>query len=214
MHSGRARMCLARHEAGLLITGSGVRVPPREFVPSTSIAARCVPPRLGALSRVAECHCSSHCSSCRRTCLLKASSYVTSLLRGGRCAHALATLRAPTSDVPPLGRAGKAHPHGGASKQCRLEPAATESRPQQSGNDDRATAHDAPQQARPIVLDHQHDRTLIDAKVIRRDPPTGRSFRRRKRLVEGWLEPVFSRHSQVQSRKVTHCGDDDLRRKR
>src|SRR6476646_7624037 len=95
-----------------------------------------------------------------------------------------------------------------------LQPAATESRSQQPGHDDGATAHDVPEQARPVVLDHQHDRTLIDAKVVRRDPPTGRNIRHRKRLVEGWLEPVFPCHSQVHSREVRHRGNDDLRRKR
>src|SRR4030095_14263789 len=54
-----------------------------------------------------------------------------------------------------------------------LKPTARKSRPLQSGDDCRATPHDVPNQAGPVVLDHQHDRPLIDSEVIRRDPPTG-----------------------------------------
>src|SRR5215510_7701030 len=52
-----------------------------------------------------------------------------------------------------------------------LEPAPSESRPFQSHNDRRATAHNVPEQTSPIVLNHEHDWPLIDAEMIGRNPP-------------------------------------------
>src|SRR4029450_4521675 len=76
----------------------------------------------------------------------------------------------------------------------RLKPTAAKSRPPQSSDDRRAAAHDVPEQSSPVVLDHQHDRPLIDAEVIRRDPPTRLAIRHGKRLIERRLEPVFPVH--------------------
>src|SRR4029450_907910 len=96
----------------------------------------------------------------------------------------------------------------------RLKPTAAKSRLPQSSDDRRAAAHDIPEQSGPVVLDHQHDRPLIDAEVIRRDPPTSRAIRHGKRLIERPLESVFRGHPQVHSGKVPHGRDDDFRSKR
>src|SRR4030095_8093070 len=84
----------------------------------------------------------------------------------------------------------------------RLKPTAVKSRPPQSSDDRRAAAHDIPEQSGPLVLDHQHDRSLIDAEVIRRDPPTGPAIRHDKRSIERRLEPIVPGHPQVHSGKV------------
>ena len=42
-----------------------------------------------------------------------------------------------------------------------------------------------------VILHHHHHRPLIDAEVIRRDPPAGRAALHRERLIERRLEPVF-----------------------
>src|SRR6185369_11673920 len=99
-------------------------------------------------------------------------------------------------------------------RRNRIKPTALESRPRESGDDRRATAHDVPKQACPVVLDHQHDRPLIDSKVIGRDPPASRTILDNKRLIERRLEPVFRRHSQVHLRKMPYGRDDDFRSKR
>src|SRR4029434_7835605 len=96
----------------------------------------------------------------------------------------------------------------------RLKPTALKSRPPQSGDDRRAAAHDVPEQSGPVVLDHQHDRSLIDTEVIRRDPPTSRAIRHGKRLIEGRLESVLRGHPQLHSSKVPHGRNDDFRSKR
>src|SRR4030095_16464768 len=95
-----------------------------------------------------------------------------------------------------------------------LKPTAAKSRPPQSSDDRRAAAHDVPEQSGPVVLDHQHDRPLIDAEVMRRDPPTRRAIRHGKRLIERRLEPILPGHPQVHSGKVPDGRDDDFRSKR
>src|SRR4029077_5481546 len=95
-----------------------------------------------------------------------------------------------------------------------LKQTAAKSRPPQSGDYRRTAAHDVPEQSGPVVLDHQHDRSLIDAEVTRRDPPTRRAIRHGKRLIERRLEPVFRGHPQVHSGKVPHGRDHDFRSKR
>src|SRR5688500_1744311 len=96
----------------------------------------------------------------------------------------------------------------------RAKPSAAESRPPQSGDDCRATAHDVPKQAGPVVLDHQNNRPLIDSEVIWRHPPTSRAMRDSKRLVERWLEPIFTLHPQFHFPRLPHGRDDNLRSKR
>src|SRR4029450_6930969 len=96
----------------------------------------------------------------------------------------------------------------------RLKPTTAKSRPPQSSDDRRTAAHNVPEQSGPVVLDHQHDRSLIDAEVTRRDPPTRWAIRHGKRLIERRLEPVFRGHPQVHSGKVSHGRNDDFRSKR
>ena len=64
------------------------------------------------------------------------------------------------------------------------------------------------------ALDHQHDRSLIDSEVTRRDPPTSRTIRHRKRLIERRLEPILRSHPEVHLGKVLHGRDHDFRSKR
>src|SRR4029450_13197559 len=96
----------------------------------------------------------------------------------------------------------------------RLKPTTAKSRPPQSSDDRRTAAHNVPEQSGPVVLDHQHDRSLIDAEVTRRDPPTRWAIRHGKRLIERRLEPIFRGHPQVHSGKIPHRRDDDFRSKR
>src|SRR3546814_9351382 len=63
---------------------------------------------------------------------------------------------------------------GGASgllpAGCGIEPAAVEARPAQSVDDRPTAAHQAPRQAAAVVLDHQHDDSLVEAEQARRHP--------------------------------------------
>src|SRR3546814_2343828 len=63
---------------------------------------------------------------------------------------------------------------GGASgllpAGCGIEPAAVEARPAQSVDDRATAAHQAPRQAAAVVLDHQHDDSLVEAEQARRHP--------------------------------------------
>jgi hypothetical protein len=83
----------------------------------------------------------------------------------------------------------------GAPSWPRLQPTPRKACPTQPGQYRRATARDVPEQTRAVILDHQHHRTLIDAEVIRGDPPGGRTLVHRKRLIERRLEPVFGGHA-------------------
>src|SRR4029453_736580 len=78
-----------------------------------------------------------------------------------------------------------------------LKPPARKTPPPQPSYEGRTTAHDVPDQAGAVVLDHQHHRPLIDAEVVRGDPPAGRAVVHRKRLVERRLEPGGGGHTQV-----------------
>src|SRR4029453_17892912 len=73
---------------------------------------------------------------------------------------------------------------------------------------------DVPEQACSVVLDHEHDRPLIDSEVIRRDPPTRRTILDNKRLIERRFEPVFPLLSQVHLTKIRYAGYNDFRSKR
>src|SRR5678815_5158334 len=95
-----------------------------------------------------------------------------------------------------------------------LKPTAPKSSPQQSGDHSGTTAHDVPEETRPIILDHHNDRPLIDSEVIRCDPPTSRTIRDNKRLIERRLEAIFSSHSQIHLCKMFHGWNDDFRSKR
>src|SRR5438093_6379810 len=74
-----------------------------------------------------------------------------------------------------------------------LEPAALECRPAQSRHNVGATAHDVPDQAGTVVLDHEDDWALVDPEMAGRDPPARRTVRHRVRLVERRLETVAIR---------------------
>src|SRR5262249_36407701 len=50
------------------------------------------------------------------------------------------------------------------------EPAAGEARALQSAPDVRIALHELPDEAAAIVLDHRHDRALVDAEVVGVDP--------------------------------------------
>src|SRR5208282_813414 len=95
-----------------------------------------------------------------------------------------------------------------------LQPASGKACPTQTGQDWRATAHDLPQQPGAMILDHQHHRTLIDAEVIRRNPPAGRTAFYGERLIERRQESVFSHHAQIQLGKIAHSRYDNLRSER
>src|ERR1017187_8662679 len=90
-----------------------------------------------------------------------------------------------------------------------LQPASGKACPTQTGQDWRATAHDLPQQPGAMILDHQHHRTLIDAEVIRRNPPAGRTAFYGERLIERRQESVFSHHAQIQLGKIAHSRYDN-----
>src|SRR3954466_5197348 len=90
----------------------------------------------------------------------------------------------------------------------RLEPTATKSRACEPGDDRRTAAHDVPEETGPVILDHQHDRPLINAEVVRRHPPPCRAVRYLERLIKRRAEPVFCRHAKVHSREPLHGGDD------
>ena len=62
------------------------------------------------------------------------------------------------------------------------QPPAGEPGPAQPRDDVGAAAHDVPDQAGAVVLDHaSDDGPLVDAEVVGRDPPAGRAVRRRRR---------------------------------
>src|SRR5436190_1186250 len=92
---------------------------------------------------------------------------------------------------------------------ARLQPTAPKSRPAQSRDHRGAPAHDVPQQAGAEILYHQCNRSLVDAKMERRDPPAGRTIGH----GEGWLQAVFFRHAQIHLGKIPQGRDDDFRRK-
>src|SRR5512146_3539017 len=50
------------------------------------------------------------------------------------------------------------------------QPPAGESGGAQPGDDIRTPSHQSPHQPRLVVLDHHHDRSLVDAEVPRRNP--------------------------------------------
>ena len=56
-------------------------------------------------------------------------------------------------------------PHRDPERSHSVEPTAGESRPPQSGDDGRTTAHDVPDQPSAVVFNHQDDRPLIDAEM-------------------------------------------------
>src|SRR6476469_9510299 len=89
----------------------------------------------------------------------------------------------------------------------RLEPTAPKSRACEPGDDRRTAAHDVLEESSPVVLDHQHDRPLIDAEMVRRHPLFCRAVRYLERLIERWAEPVFRRYAKVHSREPLHGGD-------
>ena len=78
-----------------------------------------------------------------------------------------------------------------AADSPRLQPASGKARPTQTGHDRRTMAHDVPQQPGAVILDHQHHRPLVDAEVIRRNPPAGRAVFHCEGLIERRQEPVL-----------------------
>src|SRR5262249_61671518 len=93
-------------------------------------------------------------------------------------------------------------------------PPAGEPGPPQPRDEVGAAAHDVPDQAGAVVLHGQDDGALVDAEVVRRDPPAGRAVLDGEGLVERRLEPVGPGHPQVQRREVANRRDDDLRGER
>ena len=98
---------------------------------------------------------------------------------GLRLSHALPVRDRPLRRGRAAARAGRRgarrrlHPPGrDRLTACERsgEPAAAEAGGAQAGDERRAGAHQRPDHAAAIVLDHQHGRPFVDAEVIARDP--------------------------------------------
>src|SRR5271166_2652307 len=95
-----------------------------------------------------------------------------------------------------------------------LKPASSKTRPAQSGPDRRASTHDVPEQARPVVFDHQNDRPLVDAEVIGANPPSCVIVFDYVGLIERGFEAVKTRHAEVHLPEVSYRRNDYLGRER
>src|SRR6187401_2301290 len=72
----------------------------------------------------------------------------------------------------------------------RSEPRTLESRSAQPGRNVGRPAHNVPDQSAAVILNHEHYRALVDAKVIRGDPPPCRTVRDFVCLVERRFKTV------------------------
>jgi len=71
-----------------------------------------------------------------------------------------------------------------------MQPTPSKTRLAQSSHDRLASTHDVPEQARPVVFDHQNDRPLVDAEVIGANPPSRVAVFDYVGLIERRFEPV------------------------
>src|SRR5438046_5156130 len=71
------------------------------------------------------------------------------------------------------------------------KPAAFEACPAKPVDDERTAPHEAPNQSRSVVFDHQNHRTLIQGEVSMGDPTCLVLRRPAKRRVDAAHEPVF-----------------------
>src|SRR3954453_5933185 len=99
---------------------------------------------------------------------------------------------------------------GGRSSPGRLasrsaipwsEPASGETGPAQAPDEGGTTAHQVPQEAAAVVLDHQGDRPLVDPVVVGRHPAVVAPLDR-EAPVEGRLEAVRLEHAEIQPLEV------------
>src|SRR5271165_6056562 len=95
-----------------------------------------------------------------------------------------------------------------------MQPTPSKTRLAQSSHDRLASTHDVPEQARPVVFDHQNDRPLVDAEVIGADPPSRGTVFDHVGLIERGFEPIKTLHAEVHSPEVSDRRNDDLGRER
>ena len=92
------------------------------------------------------------------------------------------------------------------------QPTIPESRPPQPGDDVGARAHQPPEQPRPVVFAHQHDRAEVNSVVVGRCPASNAIGRFRKAQIEAAPQTVPARDLWVVARRRfisrsrrTHC---------
>src|SRR6266516_4756847 len=106
---------------------------------------------------------------------------------------------------------GGALRRGRRASARRREPTASEAGAAKARNEIGAAAHEAPEEAGAIVLDHQDDRPVIQPEVTRRDPAAGLSGIGREGRIECRLEAVRARFAQAQLIDVPDRWKHDLR---
>ena len=102
----------------------------------------------------------------------------------------------------------------GTKIRLSMQPTPSKTRLAQSSHDRLASTHDVPEQARPVVFDHQNDRPLVDAEVIGANPPSRVTVFDYVGLIERGFEPIKTRHAEVHSPEVSDRRNDDLGRER
>src|SRR5262249_10659311 len=98
---------------------------------------------------------------------------------------AIETLRQSAHDLPEIPLRSWTMPPAAA-----LQPAALEARTPQPRDHRRAAAHEIPDQASAVVLDHQHPRPPVNAELVGRPPPARRAVHA-ECPVERAPEPVW-----------------------
>src|ERR1700675_4398598 len=88
-----------------------------------------------------------------------------------------------------------------------FEPSAGETRFPQSAPDVRASPHEIPHQTGSVVLDHHHDRTLIQTVIQRADPVA-------ECRIQARAQAVFTAQVGVCANKLSKRVSDELGRKR
>src|SRR5438105_6840685 len=90
------------------------------------------------------------------------------------------------------------------------KPAAFEACPAKPIDDERTAPHEAPNQSRSVVFDHQNHRTLIQGEVSMGDPTCLVLRRPAKRRVDAAHEPVFRNGPRKPLQIVVDSWEDDF----
>ena len=96
---------------------------------------------------------------------------------GGLAAKQCAIVIPSGDQSEAVGSSAAAQGSGVSASASVLEPPPGETGPAKTCQNRGTAAHDIPKQTCPVVFDHEHDRTLIDAEVIWRNPPPCRIVR-------------------------------------
>ncbi len=80
-----------------------------------------------------------------------------------------------------------------------------------AGHDGRTFAHQAPEEPRAVVLDHQGHRSLVQPVVLRGEPTAASPVAGVEAGVEARQQPVRAKDFRISARKMPKRGQDDFR---